>query len=71
MIRRDHTGRAGSCLEANYDAALLTRLGNALAHAYDETITSSLPPALQALVEQLERAVPGEHPVTAQDGRRG
>jgi hypothetical protein len=62
MTGRDHTGMAGSSLEASYDMALLGRLGRALAHVYDDTVRSSLPPALQALVDKLENALPAEQP---------
>jgi hypothetical protein len=70
MTRRDQTGWSGSCLEANYDAALLTRLGNALSHVYDDTIVSTLPPALQALVDQLERATASDTTIGAADQAR-
>ena len=49
---------ARSSLEANYDSALLGRLGRALAYVYDDTVQATLPPALQALVDRLHEASP-------------
>lgn len=58
---------SGSSFSSRCDTLVLGRLGSELAHIYQDTLHSPLPPRLQALIDRLEEASRLQHEQSGED----